>query len=473
MTLGVKGLFEAGAHARWVDTFVIHQGLIGFRALCERVVPTDTRYLVLDLDRTLHWDKNIGELLGWELCAHAAYGMAGLEQAEAERKSNRFVFDHKHPWRSVHYVARGARLWAYPGLSYGLAIKLGMRSKAVRPWLFRMLGQDPVEVIHGIVRNALMHHLSEIPLDTARTLARRVWHRQAADQILDKQDLLWLRERCPHIRIIVSSASPKPVLDVAAEELGVDEIYYTSVEEHDGYLSAPHALDRWFMLWRTPKRICPPSQAHTNAGERKMLRLLDVHPDFLDPGVVTVGMTDTSYREDHSWANYFKILVDLHSPTPFVPIVSGSSPLMEIHSAHVMTQAEKQDGSCRRRNHVGPLDERRYCGSQLERQLPGLLSTVHRLNQRYQDEHRRLHHDRLEIEGHLSTLWKLIEEDVDDYNASEGHRRDRVLRRLRHRLRQRHRWERRLIRTERPLAELTHSLTELLSVARLSLEPTA
>ncbi len=466
-TRGIIGSTRKGSKARLVDTLVIHQGLIDFRTLCERAVPADTRYLVLDLDRTFHFGKNIGELLGWELCALAAYGEDFLDDAESSRKPSRFVFDRSRPLHSVRYVARGARLWAYPGLLYLFAVKLGMHSRAVRPWLYETFGQDPVEAVQSVPRSALMHHLSDVPIDTLRKLARNVWRRYRADQVIQKQDLAWLRERCPGIQIIISSASPQPVLEVAAEELGVDEIHYTAVEEHDGYLSSPHVLSRLFLLLRPPTRISPPSRSHVNAGERKMHLLLDKHPDFLDPDVMTVGITDTSYGEDHAWTDYFKTVVDINSPNPFAPIVSAGSPLREIHSAHVLTQAEREHGpGHKRRQTDGANHEQRFSAPELSRHLHGVLGSVDRLSERYQTELDRLRHARADVEQRLAGVLTLIEGDVQEFNASQGTQRKRALRRLRRHLRQGRSLRRRLVKIERPLAGLTWSLRELLEASR-------
>ncbi|MBW2548998.1 MAG: hypothetical protein JRE82_17635, partial [Deltaproteobacteria bacterium] len=59
---------------RVVDRFVDHGAPLSFRELCARVLEEEHDYLILDLDKTTHLGRNLGELLEWELCAHEVYG---------------------------------------------------------------------------------------------------------------------------------------------------------------------------------------------------------------------------------------------------------------------------------------------------------------------------------------------------------------------------------------------------------------
>jgi len=69
-------------HTRIVDRVVIHGAPVDFRELCRRTVPADARYLILDLDRTAHLGRNMGELLGWEISAYWGYGRGRLDELE-------------------------------------------------------------------------------------------------------------------------------------------------------------------------------------------------------------------------------------------------------------------------------------------------------------------------------------------------------------------------------------------------------
>jgi hypothetical protein len=115
------------------------------------------------------------------------------------------------------------------------------------------------------------------------------------------------------------------MLDVAVEELGADRASYS-----------------------TATRI--------NSGKAKIEQLREICPRLFDPDVNVVGMTDTSYGEDHCWTEHFECLVDINSPTPFPPIVPQASPARGVHSATVLTREEQ-----RRRDNGNPgyLDPRR------------------------------------------------------------------------------------------------------------------
>ena len=79
----------ADRRIRPADRFVLHGEPKSFRELCRRAVPRDARYLVLDLDRTIHLGRNMGELLGWEVAAWHAYGRERLAEVDARRPPGR------------------------------------------------------------------------------------------------------------------------------------------------------------------------------------------------------------------------------------------------------------------------------------------------------------------------------------------------------------------------------------------------
>jgi hypothetical protein len=299
----------AAPRLRIVDTVVLHEEPLAFATLAERVITPRTRYLVLDLDRTVHLGRNLGELLGWEISALRAYGATELERMEPARRSGRLFFDARRPIGSLRYLAEGARTWARPGLYYLLFGKIPARSDRLRAWSFRRFGPEPMRAVQRVPQQALLGLLADLPDATLRTLAERIWDRHEQDQVIGREDLDRLRARHPGLRVVITSASPRPVVEVARDRLGADH--------------AEHSA---------PDRI--------NSGPAKIDRLRERLPELLDPAVETVGVTDTGYGEDHCWAEHFARVVDVNSDSPFPPLVGAGSPLREVHSAQLLTRRE-------------------------------------------------------------------------------------------------------------------------------------
>ncbi len=467
---------SAGRFTRVVDKLIIYGAPLDFRALCEHLITVETRYLVLDLDRTLHLGRNMGELLGWELVAYRAYGPERYRELGERRGPGRFVFDWSRPGRIAAYLGRGARVWAWPGLAYLAAIKIGHRSELATRWLHRRLGIHPVQAVQTIPRNALLHELSDLPASTLRELARAVWQRHAGDQVITRGDIDWLRARFPQLKILISSASPQIVLEVAGEEMGADGIFFTSIEQRDGYYSSPLALGRLFMRFRLPRRISPPSQQRHNAGATKIEGVLERYPDFCEPGVQTVGVTDTSYGEDHAWAQYFTKVADINSPTPFAPIVAASSPLREIHSAQVLTQLEIERATTDptwldpRRSPRPDFSSVRYGFEELSSILDPVLRNVEDVATSYHAEAGVVRSAIQALEVRAKELQTRIEGAVAQYNASAGLARRRAYRGLRDQVREDARLRRSVARQRRRLSELSHRIARLLEGTRAALE---
>lgn len=331
----------AGAHVRLVQRVVLHGEPLDFRELARKAIPEDTRYVVFDLDRTFHLGRNMGELLGFELCAAQAYGDDALDALEGLRNGSRFALDFSRPRALMRYLLTSVRTWAVPGLFYFIWGKLAHKSALTRRLRFRRYGTEPVRAVQAIPQTALLHQLAGQPVDRLRSLARRVWKRHAADLVVDAADIAWLRERCPGVCIVIASASPQPVLEVAKEMLGVDAVIGSTVEEHKGSLSAPFWLNRLLFGRAAPSRIAPPSAMRINASHAKIAALRTHFPDIFDSGVMSVGVTDTGYGEDHCWAQHFRRVVDVNSDAPFSPIVAVSAPLEEVHSASPLTRRER------------------------------------------------------------------------------------------------------------------------------------
>jgi hypothetical protein len=296
---------------RIVDSIWIARTPLPFREVCERAVPPDARLVVLDLDRTLHLGRNIGELLGWEISAWRAYGPSYLTDLEPRRAAGRWCIDLRRPRALVRYLWGAGRVWLSPGLYYLLWCKLAARFALLRRRSYARFGPEPVHAVQRRPQDVLFAQMASLPAATVRELAARVWERHACDLTVEREDLAWLRARCPGVRIVLSSASPQEVAEIAARALGFDDAIGSS-----------------------PGRI--------NGGRAKLEELRARYPALREAGATTVGISDTGYGEDHCWTEAFTHVVDVNSTSPFPPIVPAASPLRAIFSAPILTRAEKE-----------------------------------------------------------------------------------------------------------------------------------
>ena len=178
---------------RVVERFTRLGAPLGFRALCEQVVPRDTRFVVFDLDRTLHLGRNMGELLGWEICAYLSYGRHYLDVLERGRVGGRVYLEKRKPWGALRYMRLAASHWIPPGLFYLLWGKIASRVQAVRRRAYLRFGPEPVRAVQSIPQHALLHRIAALPLPLVRELAARVWRRYQQDQTVEREDIEWLR----------------------------------------------------------------------------------------------------------------------------------------------------------------------------------------------------------------------------------------------------------------------------------------
>jgi hypothetical protein len=456
---------------RVAEKVTIH-GTVEFLSLCEQVITPETKYLVLDLDRTIHFGHNVGELLGWELSAFQGYGPAYLQYREQRTDRKRFFALWKKPLGLFRYLAVAGGRWWIPGLYYLFFVKIAARVPLLRRWVFRRFGLEPVDTVQSVMRNILLAQLSAVPLEVARDLVRGLWRRLEPDQVVSREDLEALRARFPALKIVVSSASPQPVLEVAREELGLDAVLYTEVEEHEGFLSIPHEIG---CLEESARRISPPSLTKHNAAARKIDRLVKFFDDFSDPKVEKVGITDTSYGEDHVWAHYFTKVVDINSPSPFSPIVTMQSPLKEVHSAFVLTHEEKR----RRAGGEGDyLDPRRkpdwetpatFEGRELQEYLKRPLEGLAGLNEVFRRHAEAVTRAKAELSEKLNLVMQEIEQEVDMYNRSLGAARKEAQSRLRAAVEATRKLRKSIADAERPLSETAFQTAMLLEESRREL----
>ncbi len=459
---------------RVVDRLVIHGEPISFRELCQRAVPEETRYLILDLDRTVHLGRNMGELLGWELCAHEGYGLDRLREVEARRAPGRIFLDWRRPASMLRYLAITTCTWALPGIFYFFCGKLPARLELARRASFRIFGPEPVTAVQQVPQTVLMHQLSTVPTSTLRMLARRVWRRYGGDQVIEHEDLEWLRSRCPQLRIVIASASPQPSLEVAAEALGVDDIVYSTVEEYAGYLSSPYLLGRRFRLGE-PRRMSGPGQVRINSGRAKVETLLARYPDLADRGVVSVGVSDTGNGEDHCWAEHFARVIDINSPTPFPPIVPAASPVREIHSAAVLTRSERARRASGEATYLDPrrpprtMSDHVFTKTELIERLAHVTDGAEALAGRFKERAHHLADSRRLILDEVKEVKSRIEVIVTAFNEAPEQERRTAVALLRRELRKTRALRRRLARRERPLSEIACALSRLLATSRAEL----
>jgi hypothetical protein len=466
-----------GRYSRLVDRLTIHGEYLSFRELCEKVISDSTDYLVLDLDRTFHYGRNMGERFGWEIIGYQIYGEDFIRETQARQLEGRALLLRNRPLATFRYLLRGARLWAYPGLLYLFCVKIGMKYRASRRWVYEKFGVEAVEEVQQVPRIALMHQQADLPKTKLKELAEGLWHRHKKAQVIFPKDIAWLKQRFSGLKIIISSASPQPVLEVVRDSFEVDDIIYTSIEERDGYFSSPHVLDPLFLRFNLPRRIAPPKAFFQNASLAKISKLVERYPDICDEKTETVGITDTSHGEDHSWARYFTKVVDINSPAPFGPIISSFSPLQEIHSAHVLTAGELELRSQGVEDYLNPgrpklaeAGEKKFLDRELEDLVEPVRRKIEELAEKFEQQAAALGERRQELLQKAAEQYLAIEQAVEKYNESLGRERKRALRWLKKHLRYDRSLRRKMLRLERKLARLQFEIENLIAESRSLIE---
>jgi hypothetical protein len=461
---------------RPVDRFVHHGPPLDFRDLCLAAVPPSTRYLVFDLDRTLHLARNMGELLGWETAAYHSYGAEFLAAVEENRGPGRFLLAPSRPLATSKYLYRGIRGWTYPGLFYLLWGRIAGATAATRRMRARLFGEDAYLYIQTLPSLALLHDLEDMDLGQAEELATRVFRRQADDQVIDRSDIEWLRARCPGIQIILSSASPRPAVDAAAREMGIEAVQYMENQVDGGRYSAPFHMSPVFLHRKKPRRISPPSAYRVNSGRVKVQRLIDAFPDILDSE--TVGITDTWHGDDNCWSEHFTRVVDVNSISPFPPLVAVDSPIREIHSAQILTRQERAQRAKGDTTYLSPTRKRKGLAMEAACDLdgPAIMQRVADFASRAETLARHQTRLRASIADGLDAIraearqtLDRIEEVVAAYNDADKAARPRWLRSLGKLVRKHYAVRRRRARLEQPLSQIALELSETLAQARARL----
>ena len=468
----------SGRFVRVVERLNIYGEFLDFRELAAEVLSADTRYLVFDLDRTTHLERNIGELFGFYLSAYHSYGAEYLANADIDKTSDRIPFDWRRPAPALHQIFWGSRGWVLPGLVYLFGKKIGMRFAPTRRALQYWLGPDVISAIQRIPRTTLVHELTRLPLETLNTLARQLWRRQADTQVIHAEDITWLHEQYPQLKIIISSASPQPVLEAARMELGVDGIIYTSIEEREGRLSAPHIrYPSWKGVGQLPGRLSPPAQYHQNTSWAKLESLKNQYPDFFDPDVETVGVSDTEHGEDHPWTSCFTKVVDINSSAPFSPIIAASSPLKEIHSVDILSTEERRhreqgdiDFVSPRRTSRQHRHAHRFTRTELESILEETLSNAEKVASKIYDEAQKNQAVFTDHQSRASRFFDEITLAVSRYNEAPQKTRRGSLGKVQEALKTWRRANYDLRVQERPLARMHIHIKGIVNRARRQLD---
>jgi len=453
-------------YSRIVDSLTIFDEPLDFRTLCSRVLEPDTHFLVLDLDRTTHLDRNLGELLGWELEAHQSYGTEKLNELTSSRVLDRLFLDPRAPLRTLSYLVKGVASWAYPGLTYALGVKLAAKFPGIERLIFREFGPDSVTLLQRCIQTAMLHRLAGLDHQELYRLAESVWNRLSEDQVIERADIAWLRARFPRLRIVITSASPRPMLEVARDQLGVDAIFYSSAISEDANHCSPFRINRRYQTGRLVK-IAAPSKVLINSGRQKIENLLKQYPFIGSPDCNIVGISDTRHGEDHCWSQFFTRVVDVNSNAPFAPIVAHDSPLREVFSARLLPRKQRTniDGEV---GLAGPI--RRFDASALQARLSKHAQRIEAYSTQFFSQNSILAKalDRIELES--KETFARLEELVEHFNDAEPYERKRAVRMLRRSLRHEARLRREDAKVRRPLSDLQFRIAEELRDARKSLE---
>ena len=384
----------------------------------------------------------------------------------------RFFLEWRRPLALLRYLWIGARMWALPGSSTCSAAGFASRFGVLRRFIYRLFGSEPVVAVQKVPQTTLLHHLSGVPSADLRALAWRVWNRHLPDLVIDRTDLEWLRTRCPGIQIVIASASPEPTVAVAGEALGADDVVFSTVEQHEGWFSAPFRFPPTALAKEPPRRLSGPAQTRITSSHSKIAALLARHPALADPAVVSVGITDTDHGEDHCWLEHFTRVIDVNSSAPFPPFVAAGSPLREIHSAAVLTRRERE-----RRAHGDPryLDPRRppllasersFTAIEPAARLPAVAAQVERLARALEERGADLRAARDGVRERLDAWSGRIDALVRAFNDAASRERQAVFARLKRELKA----ERALAARARPRraadSELACALSGLLAGAR-------
>ena len=247
----------------------------------------------------------------------------------------------------------------------------------------------------------------------------------------------------------------------------MDEVYCTTLDRAGEQLASPVPWFRRFGRQAGPRQFSLPSRHGINSSRAKVERLVAAHPEILEPGTVTVGISDTGYGEDHCWADFFTHVVDLNSDSPFPPFVAAGSPLREVHSAFAFSR----DELARREQDPNYLDPGRkplpsghdvtFERHELAQLLESEARAIEGIATRFHAQVGTLEAARHGVEARYQAVQQRLDDVVQRYNQAAAEERPTLLSQLDRLLEQVAEKADLLGQVERPLADLAHSLQRL------------
>ncbi len=450
-----------GTHYRLVDRYTVHGGGAPLVARLADVLPADTEYLVLDLDRTVHLGVTIGERLGWEILGDPD-GWSDVASRSIELPP---IFSIRYPLRSLAGLGRGMRHWGLAGLLYAATVRLGSSWARWDRALAVMLGVDYVGRMQAMARGVLMSSAAGYTREQLRGYAERAWVRWQDRLVIDASVIAGIRERCKRLNaILLSSASTEPTVEHAAAKLGVDGFVSSAVdlypprEGEAEVFSAPVGLPAWLRGGR-PRFFSRPGAVIHNSGANKVSLLRMHHPEAFAPGVVSVAISDNNYGEDRTWPDHFQHVVALNSRHPFSPFVDKSSPCRSLHVLDAAPAAEEARLLERFAWH-GTLQPVSLCNGELvERFGHGIHTRLEALRERLRESRQGVS-SRVDssLRHRVAGLGVQLADAIDGYNLAAGRQRTRIAREI-DRMASRLRHDRgRLERAARECARIGHDL---------------
>lgn len=446
-----------GKRFRAVESYVVHGGCAPLADRIGELVPEDAQYVILDLDRTVHFGVTIGEQLGWEALTAPAVGQDDVPLEP--------FFAWGDPVRTTRNLALGLRRWGLAGAVYATTVKLGDRYEAWQRLLASRLGAGYVDRVQTMLRHVLMANVAGLTREQVERCVDRAWRRWQHRQVVTREAIAELRRLRPRLRaVVLSSASTVPTVAHAASQLGVDGYVASEVDlyplESTEVYSAPAGVPIWFRKGR-PTFFSRPGAVVHNAAGNKVALLRERYPEIFAAGATAVGITDNNYGEDRTWSEHFAHVVAINSRHPFSPFVAAASPCRTIQAVDAVPAAVGRGAA--RFEWLGTLTPRRldtkrlveeYGGHDLA-MLESLLADLRSARARVAEA----------VDGsarmRVANLVARMNEAVEHYNAAAADQKSKLAAELNRMARQARRLESRMRTAGRSAARVQHDIEAL------------